>query len=117
MKNRLGAHKTIQLVLCLIIAVACLVIILTNGDLYQAIGHDRSVRLLCMLLWLSLVVSFVFILLDFRAIRSMNRQYHEMDYHVSNDPVAGIANRYSCDAIIERYADKPLPDTVGCAML
>ena len=80
-------------------------------------GHDTAVRLLCVLLWLALVLSFVFILVDFRVIRSTNRQYHEMDYNVSNDPVAGIANRYSCDAVIDRYADKPLPDTVGCAML
>ena len=33
-----------------------------------------------------------------------------------SDPVAGIANRYSCDALIEKYLDRPLPDTLGCIM-
>ena len=117
MKNRLGAFKTAQLVITVMLSVAALTALFTDDGLYQAVGHDASVRLLCIILWLALVLSFVSILVDFMNIRSLNMRYHEMDYTVSNDPVAGIANRYSCDAVIERYADKPLPKDVGCIML
>ena len=46
-----------------------------------------------------------------------DRDYRELDYAVHSDPVSGLANRNSCDAIIEQYQDKPLPRDVGCVML
>ena len=33
-----------------------------------------------------------------------------------SDPVSGIANRYSCDSLIEKYLDQPLPRNIGCVM-
>jgi len=116
-KRKLAGFKTVQMVITLLLAGTALYVVLGNDAVYQAVGHDPAVRLLCVLLWVTLLLSFVCILIDFRSISGMNRQYQEMAHYVSNDPVAGIANRYSCDAVIERYADKPLPPTVGCIML
>ena len=31
--------------------------------------------------------------------------------------MTGFANRASCDDVIDLYSDKPLPDSIGCAML
>lgn len=117
MKRKMELFKTIQALFCTAIAVICLIIIFTNDALYQAIGHDLAVRSLCVLLWASLVVSFISVFIDFRYLGNMWRDYRELDYTVNNDHVAGIANRYSCDAAIEKYADKPLPPTVGCIMI
>ena len=117
MKKKMEVFKTVQLLLCVAIAVLCLVVIFTNDDLYQAIGHDAGVRAMCALLWLVLVITFISIFVDFRYLGSVWRDFRELDYSVNNDHVAGIANRYSCDAAIEKYADKPLPPTVGCIMI
>lgn len=108
--------KTVQLILFVIIAGVSLYIILTDARLYQLIAGDLQIRMLCALLWASLALSFFFIFMDYSFFSSYKREFRELDYVVSSDPVSGIANRYSCDALIEKYLDKPLPPEIGCIM-
>lgn len=79
-------------------------------------GSDTRVRFLCGVLWLVLLLSFAFLLTDFILLSSYKKDYRELNHVVHSDPVAGIANRFSCDALIDRYLDKPLPDHMGCIM-
>lgn len=109
--------KTIQLILFIALAGIGLYIILTDSRLYQLVANDMQVRTLCILLWLAFGLSFLCIFTDFSLLSSFKRDYRELDYAVSSDPVAGIANRYSCDTFIEKYLDKPLPAHIGCVML
>lgn len=108
--------KTIQLILFIAIAAAGLFIILTDAELYRMIANNSHIRLLCILLWLALAAAFLFIFVDFSLFSSFKKEYRELDFAVSSDPVAGIANRYSCDTIIEKYLDKPIPEDLGCIM-
>lgn len=117
MKKKSELIKTVQLVLFLLITAAGLFDVFMDGELYQMIGSNRSVRFISMLLWLTLGISFIFILIDFRISASMKKDYKELDFALRNDRVAGIANRYSCDAMIDKYVDRPLPDNFGCVML
>ena len=117
MKKKSELIKTLQLVLFLLITAAGLFAVFKDKNLYQMIGFDASVRFISMLLWLSLGFSFIFILIDFRISASMKKDYKELDFALRNDRVAGIANRFSCDAMIEKYVDQPLPDNIGCVML
>ena len=116
-KKRFEIIKTIQLLLLAGVTATALILVFTNDDLYQMIGRDPAVRLLSILLWLTLGLSFVFVLWDFSSHSSFKKDYRELDYAVHNDHIAGIANRYSCDAMIDKYVDRPLPDTIGCVML
>ncbi len=109
-------YKTIQLIMCIIIAAAGIVFITTNSDLFHIIANDPGVRALCIALWVLLVVSFFFIFLDFRTFAKTVQSIHELDYSVHSDPSTGLANRYSCDMIIEKYLDKELPNGIGCIM-
>lgn len=104
--------KTVQLVIFLLLAGGSLFKILTDSRLYHLVTTDPQIRALCIFLWLALVLSFLFIFLDFSHFSSFKKEYKELDFAVSSDPVAGIANRYSCDAFIEKYTDKPLPDNM-----
>lgn len=117
MKKKSELLKTIQLFLFLCITCAALVAVFKDNELYQMIGSNVSVRFISMLLWLTLGFSFIFILIDFRISASMKKDYKELDYALRNDRVAGIANRYSCDAMIDKYVDTVLPDNIGCVML
>lgn len=117
MKKKIELIKTIQLVLFILITVAGLILVFTNDELYQLIGSNPAVKTLSALLWLIAVLSFLFILWDFASFSSLKKDYSELDFAVHNDHIAGIANRFSCDAMIEKYLDKPLPDTVGCIMV
>ncbi len=109
--------KTVQLVLTLVFTALCAYRIFFRMDLYHAIAQDPVMQVLCWMLWASIGLSFIFIFLDFGFFADYKREYRELDYAVHSDPMSGLANRNSCDAIIDRYADKPLPDGVGCVML
>ena len=117
MKKKFEGLKTFQLILSVVITIAALAVLFTDQALYQMVGRDPSVRILCILLWLSLLLSFIFIFIDLKTNSSFKKDYRELDYAVYNDHVAGIANRFSCDTMIEKYFNKPLPPTVGCVML
>lgn len=117
MKKKFEMVKTIQLILFFLITGVGLAVIFTDAQLYQMIGSNRSVRVLCILLWLTMACSFLFIFWDFSTHNSFKKDYRELDYALYNDRLSGIANRFSCDAMIEKYADKPLPDKIGCIMI
>ena len=109
--------KTIQLIVFVLLTVACMLIVFFNKNLFHMIAAQNDVRLMCIMLWLALGISFLFIFLDFSLFASFKHDYRELDYAVHSDPVAGIANRYSSDVLIEPYLDKPLPENMGCIML
>lgn len=114
--KRYNIIKTIQLVLFIAMAVVCLTVVLINPDVFHLVANDANYRLICILLWVTLAISFIFVFLDFSNMSSYKRDFSELDYAVHSDPVAGIANRYSCDALIEQYLDKPLDKNFGCIM-
>lgn len=117
LKKKFNLVKTIQLLIFLLITAVVLTRVFTDGELYQMIGKNPSVRLLSILLYLALGLSFVFILWDFSTHNALTKDYKELDYTLYNDRIAGIANRFSCDAMIEKYADSELPENIGCIML
>ena len=117
MKKRFELFKTLQLLILIFLACVGLYVIFTDSTLYQLVGRDPSIRTLCLLLWLTLVVSFFGIYWDFSTHSTYKKDYRELDYAVYNDRLSGIANRYSCDAMIEKYLDRPVPDTLACVML
>ena len=108
--------KTLQLVIFLALTAFCAFVIFTRPALYHAIATDSRIRVLFVLLWIILGLSFLFIFVDFCFLSSYKKDFRELDYAVHSDPVSGIANRYSCDALIEKYLDKPVPAHFGCMM-
>lgn len=114
--KKFDMFKTIQLILFFILAGVGLYIIFTDKELYRLIATNPHIRAICALLWAVLAMAFIFIFLDFTLFSTFKKDYKELNYVVSSDPVAGIANRYSCDAIIEKHLDKPLPADMGCVM-
>lgn len=114
--KKFDIFKTIQLVIFILLAGIGLYIIFTDQELYQLIAQNPHIRAICTLLWAVCGLSFFFIFLDFSLFSSLKRDYKELNYAVSSDPIAGIANRYSCDAVIEKYLDKPLPSDLGSVM-
>lgn len=114
--KKFDVYKTIQLILFILLAVIGLALILTDSDLYQQIASNPGTRALGVLLWLAFAAAFLFIFMDFSLFSAFKKDFRELDYAASSDPVSGIANRYSCDALIEKYLDQPLPANLGCVM-
>ena len=114
--KKFDIFKTIQLIIFVLLTGIALYIIFTDHELYQLIASNPHIRVLCILLWAACGISFLLIFLDFTLYSTLKKDYKELDYAVSSDPVAGIANRFSCDAVIEKYLDKPLPSDLGSVM-
>ena len=110
-------YKTIQLILYIMLAAACILVIILDPEIFRQAFSDFKILLLGILLLGVLIVSFIFIYRDFHFFRSYKKDIRALDYAVRSDPVSGLANRFSCDAMIEKYMDTPLPEDLGCIML
>lgn len=102
--------KIIQMILFVVITIIGLVIVFTDADLFQMIGFDSHIRILCIILWVVLGLSFIFLFLDYRLDSQLRRENEELNYAFYTDPDTGIANRNSCDAYINQYQNGALPD-------
>lgn len=110
------AYKTIQLLLFIALAALILCRIFPSANLYHRVANDPVMKLLAAVNWVTLGLSFLFILLDFTFFFNYRKEYREMEYAAHSDPVSGIANRFSCDMMVEKYLDKPLPENMGIIM-
>ncbi|MBQ6496728.1 MAG: GGDEF domain-containing protein [Firmicutes bacterium] len=102
--------KIVQLIAFLIVTIIGLVIVFTDDELYQMIGFYSHIRILCIILWVALGLSFIFIFLDYRLDSQLRRENEELNYAFYTDPDTGVANRNSCDAFIDQYTNKILPE-------
>lgn len=109
-------YKTIQLII--LIALSALVIyrIFLSPEIYHQVANDPTMKLISGVVWAVLGLSFLFVFLDFVYFFRYRKEYHEMEIAAHSDPESGIANRFSCDMVIEQYLDKPLPSNIGCMM-
>ena len=110
-------YKTIQLVLLLVLAATVILYIFPRADVYHAVANDPTVRLLAIVVWAVFIISFIFLYLDYAYFLNYRKEYHEIELAAGTDPESGIANRFSCDVMIEKYVDKPLPDGMGAIMI
>ena len=109
--------KTVQLVLLIILTVSALTAILRDSELFALIAVNPSARLISIILWLTLGISFLFLLYDFNSYSDMRRENMELDNAIYQDSLTGIANRYSLDAYIGQFFNKPLPADMGIVTL
>ena len=107
--KKFNTFKIVQLIL-LIILTAVSLYMLMQPEVKQYIFDSTPATVLFIIVWAVLLVTFVFLLIDFSLISSMKMNYHNLYDVAYSDPLSGIPNRFSCDTIIEKYYDKKLPD-------
>lgn len=107
--KKMNLVKTIQLlVFGILAAVVIIAVVADNG---------RNVRVVSLLLWLSLALSFFFIFLDFSFYAREEEAYAKLLQNLSSDQMTKIGNRYSIDKLIDKYDNLPLPSDFGCVVL
>lgn len=114
--KRLNIFKTIQLFIFVLLTGFCLYKVIFDPDIYYFIAINSDIRLICGFLWAVLGISFLCMFFDFSLYSSYKKELRELSRVVHSDHLAGIPNRYSCDSLIEKYLDKPLPENLGCIM-
>ena len=114
--KKFNTFKIVQLIL-LIILTAVSLYMLMQPEVKQYIFDSTPATILFIIVWAVLLVTFIFLLIDFSLISSMKMDYHNLYDVAYSDPLSGIPNRFSCDTIIEKYYDKKLPDDIACVMI
>ena len=114
--KKFNTFKIVQLIL-LIILTAVSLYMLMQPEVNQYIFDSTPATILFIIVWAVLLVTFIFLLIDFSLISSMKMNYHNLYDVAYSDPLSGIPNRFSCDTIIEKYYDKKLPDDIACVMI
>lgn len=114
--KKFNTFKIVQLIL-LIILTAVSLYMLMQPEVKQYIFDSTPATVLFIIVWAVLLVTFVFLLIDFSLISSMKMNYQNLYDVAYSDPLSGIPNRFSCDTIIEKYYDKKLPDDIACVMI
>ena len=114
--KKFNTFKIVQLIL-LIILTAVSLYMLMQPEVKQYIFDSTPATILFIIVWAVLLVTFIFLLIDFSLISSMKMNYHNLYDVAYSDPLSGIPNRFSCDTIIEKYYDKKLPDDIACVMI
>ena len=117
MMKKFDKIKTLQLVLLILLTVVSLTAVLKDRELFALIAVNSSAKLISMSLWLTLGISFLFLLYDFNSYSDMRRENLELDNAVYSDALTGIANRYSVDAYIGQFIGKPLPEDMGAVTI
>jgi len=114
--KKLDTSKTIQLFVFAALAGVYIVRVLLNQEIGGSIATDPALRLMSILLWACLGLSFFFIFLDFSLYASQKKEYTSLRQAVHSDELSMIANRYGCDELIMKYNDTVLPDDFACMM-
>lgn len=114
--NKFNTFKFIQMTLLIIFSAFSLFFLLKT-DVKQYVFSSEPATILFIIIWVLLISGFIFILVDISIISSIKLGYHSLYGVAYTDPLSGIPNRFSCDTIIEKYYDAPLPDNIGCLMI
>lgn len=114
--KRFSIFKVIQLSILIIMSLISIFLLL-KPSVKHYVFSSRPATTLFVMIWLVLIISFIFILIDLRLISSMKSNYHSLYGVAYSDPLSGIPNRFSCDILIEKYVDSKLPADIGCIMI
>ncbi|WP_026508932.1 GGDEF domain-containing protein [Butyrivibrio sp. MC2013] len=98
-------RKVCGLIIEFLTAVFSFIMILTDAPLRESIYRDRSFTLLCGVLLLVLVVSFLLGIADLRHINDLQRESIKFKKMLYLDPLTNLPNRYSFDRYLERFDD------------
>lgn len=115
--KKMNLFKVIQLVVFVVLTILCIALVLVDPGTRNYVAKNDHIRIICMMLWLVLLLSFVFLFCDFYLFSHFRRNVKRLNQAAHADIIAGIPNRFSCDSLIEKYIGSPLPADIGCVMI
>ena len=114
--KKFSTFKIIQLSL-LVVSTLTSLYLLMKPQVKQYVFSSTAATILFVIVWIVLLSSFIFLLIDFNLISSIKLNYHNLYDVAYSDQLSGIPNRFSCDTMIEKYYDKKLPENLACIMI
>lgn len=115
--KKMNLYKTLQLIILTALTVLCVALILCDPGTRNYVAKNSHILVICVLLWILLLISYIFLFLDFHLYAHFRQNVKHLDKIAHADSIAGIPNRFSCDSLIEKYIGSPLPPNMGCIMI
>lgn len=114
--KKFNFYKVVHLTIMVIMTAISLYLLLQSG-VREYIFSEKPATILFFVVWVILIANFIFLFIDFNMISEIKLSYHSLYEVAYSDSLASIPNRYSCDTLIDKYADISLPEHVGCLMM
>lgn len=114
--KRFHSYKMVHLAILIFLTLVSLFALL-QPEVKQAVFSSTAATVLFLIVWVVLLTSFIFLLIDFSKISSMKLDYNDLYGVAYADQISGMPNRFSCDTLIEKYYDQDLPLDIGCVMI
>lgn len=112
--NKYKSFKIAQLIVMIIFAIAAVCLVILNRDLYFQVSQNIATMIVCLILWILFILSFVFLYVDFRNLDRISNNIKAMNYALEADQLSGLANKSGIDALIEKYSHAVLPSDLCC---
>lgn len=119
MKKNIHSYKVIKIVemtSLVVLEVLFLTILLSNHVMRSSIYSDRTIFTLCIMMWISMVMNFLFILYDFVKLRELKIQNHQLENLIYLDEKTGIPNRSGVDILFETFKNPEDIKDMGCVV-
>ncbi|MEZ3426861.1 MAG: diguanylate cyclase [Lachnospiraceae bacterium] len=108
--------KIIQLCLLAVIEIIFSVTLIMDSRLRRMIYADRTLFILCAIIWVLMIFGFICLLNDFFKLRALAVGSHALTQTAYLDSLTSIPNRHSLDAVFRTYTSKKSMQHIGCAM-
>lgn len=114
--KKLSSLKVIHFAFTFVLTLLCIYELL-QPQLRAQVFRSAPATTLFFCVWALLLVDYVFLLLDFHALSVTKSDYNELYNAVYADQASGLPNRFSCDVMIDKYSDGPLPAELSCVIV
>ncbi len=109
--------KVVQLIVLACIDIFFFLLLLINKDLRDNIIINPTLRFICIFMWISMIISFVFLIIDFNLIRKITVDSHHLNQLAYLDDLTSIPNRASLDIMFKVYNTPESLADIGCFVL
>lgn len=108
--------KVIELALYLVLEILFLIILISNKTLRSSVFVDRSLFILCMIMYFTTLLGLGFLIYDFIRLRLFKKESHELENLAFLDSKTGIPNRNSVNIFSENYKTEEDLKGLACVL-
>lgn len=108
--------KLVELIVFFLLEVFFLVVLLVNKTLRSSIFVDRSLFILCTIMYISVLATLLMLVFDFIKIRDLKTADHALERTAFLDKKTGLPNRTGVNVMSESYSTPDSLKGVGCVV-
>lgn len=114
--KKFSVWKKIQLLILILFSGCGILLAASDRLFYERMTEHPTAVWVYVMMWVVLVSSIFFLFLDFMFLSKIKHDYSSLNRVAYSDHLSGIPNRFSCDLLLDKYADRKAPDDLACIM-